>query len=56
VFKVHGQFRAEVYVSDVPNDAWPTGVDIRERSVHRRAAEAEDSAEGLVDSDDEGED
>ena len=55
VFKVRGQLRAEVYVSDVPDDAWPTGVDNRGRSAHRRTAEAEGSTEGFADSDDEGE-
>ena len=54
-FKVRGQLRAEVYVSDVPDDAWPTRVDNRGRSAHRRATEAEGSAEGFADSDDEGE-
>jgi hypothetical protein len=44
-----------VYVSDVPDDAWSTGVDNRGRSAHRRTAEAEGSVEGFTDSDDEGE-
>jgi hypothetical protein len=54
VFKVRGQLRAEVYVSDVPDDAWPTRVDTWGRSAHRRIAEVEGSAEGFADSDDEG--
>jgi hypothetical protein len=51
-FKVRGQLRAEVYVSDVPDDAWPAGVDSQGRSARRRA-KAEGSAERFGDSDDD---
>ena len=49
-FKVRGQLRVEVYASDVPDDAWPTGVDSQGRPARRRA-EAEGSAERFGDSD-----
>jgi hypothetical protein len=48
-FKIRGQIRAEVYVSDVPDDAWTTGVDSQGRFARRRA-EAEGSAERFGDS------
>ena len=49
-FKVRGQLRAEVYVADVPDDAWLAGVDSQGRFARRRA-EAEGSAERFGDSD-----
>jgi hypothetical protein len=56
MFKVRGQLRAEVYVSDIPDDAWPTGVDIREPAAQRHATEEGHSAEAFIWSGHEGED